>query len=140
MPYRITARESRQIDIPAQTWIAVADFPLQQVPLPTRPQAKDMDFNKGNSPLQVSQQLVYSFHKNLTDGHVIEHSFWVDKVQVMRVGELTRSYGRGKPNALYAVEKRPAPGGTIAVVAVTIAAVSWIVIYQLNHLFDGFSF
>ena len=102
--------------------MAVADFPIQQMVLHKKTKEKLFTYTKANSPLRVGQQLTYSFDKTGTNTHRIEHSFWVDKIQVVGSGELTKLYGslqKGQPNALYAVENRIAPGRAIAITLVT---------------------
>lgn len=115
-PYRTTARANRLTEIPPKTYVAIADFPIHEAIIHAKTKEKHFSYTMENSPLRVGQALTYSFDKTMTDAHQIEHSFWVDKVEVVRIGELTKAYGslqKGKPDAMYAVEKRSAPGQTI---------------------------
>lgn len=139
-PYRMTARADRLAEIPSQTYVAIADFPIQQVVLNAKTKEKEFTYTKENSPLRVGQQVAYSFNKNLTDLHLVEHAFWVNKIQVLRVGELTRLYGslgKGRPNALYAVEKRAAPAQTLVAVGVIAAGTVGVIFIMLKDMFSG---
>lgn len=139
-PYRITARANLPTEIPSQTYVAIADFPIQQVVLNAKTKDKVFTYTKENSPLRVGQQLTYSFDKTLANARSVEHSFWVDKIQVVGVGELTKLYGslkKGQPNALYAVEKRPAPGRTAILAVGIVAGASGAVIIMLTNALNG---
>ena len=115
-PYRMTARANRLAEIPSQTFVAIADFPIQQAVLHQKTNQKNFTYTKEDSPLRVGQQLTYSFDKERTTAHSIAHSFWVNQIQLVGISELTRLYGsraKGLPNALYTVESRPKEGSTV---------------------------
>lgn len=115
-PYRMTARANRVAEIPSQTFVAVADFPIQQAVLDKKTNQKNFTYTKENSPLRLGQQLTYSFDKEGTNAHTLAHSFWVNQIQVVGISELTRLFGSrktGQPNALYTVESRPEEGRTV---------------------------
>lgn len=125
-PYRMTARANRVAEIPSQTFVAIADFPIGQVVLHKKTKENEFTYTKGNSPLRVGQQLTYSFDTAGTTTHTLAHSFWVDRIQVVGSSELTRLFGSrktGRPNALYTVESRPEEGRTV-ILGVGITAVS----------------
>ena len=137
-PFRMTARANRLTEIPAQRFVAIADFPIRQVLLHAKTKEKLFTYTKENSPLRVGQRLAYSFDKSLTDAHLIEHSFWVNKIQVLQDGEMTRLYGplwKGQPNSLYVAEKPPVSAATI--VFVTAASVVGSVLALSNMSFGA---
>lgn len=139
IPFEATARANRLARIPARTYVAIADFPIQQVVLHKETREKSFAFTKENSPLQVGQQLAYSFDESLTNTSLIDHSFWIDKIQVLRTGELNKSYGpldKGQPNALYAVEQRVATG---RVIVITLAATTGGVLVIMNMIQQFFN-
>ena len=118
-PYRMTARANRVAEIPSQTYIAIADFPIGQAVLHKKTKQKNFTYTKESSPLRVGQQLTYSFDTAGTNAHTIAHSFWVNQIQVVGISELTSLFGSratGQPNALYTVESRPAEGRTVLLV------------------------
>ena len=126
MPYRESARSNRLTEIPPRTFVAIADFPLQQVVLQARTKEKVFTYTRENSPLRLEQQLTYSLDKALTTSHVMAHSFWVDQIQVMRVSEFSKLYGSSgkiQPNALYAVENRVATARAVVITGVITAAI-----------------
>ncbi|GAB2524432.1 hypothetical protein [Spirosoma aerophilum] len=136
-PYRLTAQGTTLTEIPPERYVAIADFPIQHTIQPVDANTKVFSYTKSNSPLRLRQQLVYSFDKSLTNGQRIDNTFWVDKISLLRHGELMKAYGslqKGQPGALYAIEKRPAPGGTIALVVATTAALAGVVLVALSQL------
>lgn len=139
-PYRMTARANRLAEIPSRTYVAIADFPIQQLVLHPKTKEKVFTYSKENSPLRIGQQLAYSFNKTLTDAHLVEHSFWVNKIQVVRFSELSRLYGslgKGRPNALYAVEERFAPAQSVVLGVVIAAGTVGVTLLALQDLFSG---
>lgn len=139
-PYRTTARANRQTEIPPQAYVAIADFPIQDAIVHAKTKEKVFVYTMENSPLRVGQALAYSFDKAMTDGHRMENSFWVDKVEVVRIGQLTKAYGslqKGKPDAMYAVEKRSAPGRTVVLGVVITAGAIGASILLLQNMFSG---
>lgn len=112
-PYRVTAHNNQRTEIAPQMYVAMADIPIQQPVLHRKTKESLFTYTQANAPLQLKHQLAYLTDNNLTNPQIVAHSFWIDKIEVVRIGKLTRLYGplkRGQPNALYAVEKRPAPG------------------------------
>ncbi len=141
-PYRTTARANPLTEIPSQTYVAIADFPINQVVLNAKAQKKIFTYTKENSPLRLSQQLAYSFDKILINTRLIEHSFWVNKIQVVSYGELMKVYGSlktGQPNALYVVEKRPAPAQTAILAVGIVAGTTGAVLIVLENMLSGFT-
>lgn len=141
-PYRTTARANRLTEIPPKTYVAIADFPIQEAIVHAKTKEKVFSYTIENSPLRVGQALTYSFDKTMTDTHQIEHSFWVDKVEVLRIGQLTKAYGslqKGKPNAMYAIEKRSAPGQTIILSVVIVAGTVGASLLLLQSMFSNFT-
>ena len=139
-PYRATARANPLTEIPSQTYVAIADFPIQLVVLSAKTKENLFTYTKENSPLRFSQQLAYSFDKALTNARLVEHAFWVDKIQVLGINKLTKLYGslkKGRPNALYAVEKRPAPAQTAILAVGIVAGATGAVIIILKDAFSG---
>ena len=136
-PYRVTARTGRVAEIPSQTYVAIADFPIRQMVLHPEVKRTVFTYTKANSPLRIGQQVAYSFDKNLADPHLITHSFWVDTIKLLKANELTRLYGslgRGRPNALYVVEKRNAPAQTLVAVGVVVGGAVGITIIMLKDM------
>jgi hypothetical protein len=106
-PYRLTALGTVLTEIPPERYVAIADFPLQQTIQHVNANAKVFSYTKSNSPLRLRQQLVYSFDKSLANSQLIDNTFWVDRIKLLRHGELTKAYEslqRGLPGALYAIE------------------------------------
>ncbi|GAB4038232.1 hypothetical protein [Spirosoma jeollabukense] len=139
-PYRTTARANPLTEIPPQTYVAIADFPIQEAVLHVKTKEKHFAYTMENSPLRVGQALTYSFDKTMTDAHQIEHSFWVDNVEVLRIGQLTKAYGslqKGKPDAMYAVEKRSAPGRTVILGVVITAGAVGALLLLLQEMLSG---
>lgn len=137
----MTARASRLAEIPSQTYVAIADFPIQQMVLHPKTKEQVLTYTKENSPLRVGQQLAYSFDQTLTNPHLVDHSFWVDKIQVVGINKLTKLYGslgKGRPNALYAVEKRFAPGQSVILGVVIAAGTIGVTLYLLGNFSSGF--
>jgi hypothetical protein len=138
-PYRMSARNNSILELPSQTYVAIADFPIQQTVSKSRTKEKVFSYTKETTPLRFGQRLTYSFEQTLATPHQIEHAFWVNQIQVVREGQLVRQYGsleKGQPTALYAVEKRLA-GGRIIVITLASVAVSYIII--IESLKDAFS-
>jgi hypothetical protein len=126
-PYRRTARGNQFTEVPPHAIVAIADFPIQQTVLHKNTKEKLVTYTKQNSPLRVGQQLTYSLDKTGTNPHRIEHSFWVDTIQVMRSDDLPKLYGslqKGQPNAFYSVEHRVA--GARAVI-ITLAVTTGVI-------------
>ncbi|GAB2602202.1 hypothetical protein [Spirosoma areae] len=140
-PYRATARANPLTELAPQTFAAIADFPIQQPVEHKKTKEKLFTYTKENSPLRFGQQLAYSLTKTRSDAHQIDHSFWVNKVEVVRTDELIRRYGsrqKGRPNALYTVETRPATLRTVAVTFGIISVGSYIFVKTLFS--DGLGF
>ncbi len=140
-PYRRSVQDGQLTEVQPQTFVAIADIPIQHVVLYRKTKEKVYTYTKENAPLRLSHQLTYSFDTSLTAPHQIAHSFWVDKIQVIQIGELTKVYGlfqKGQPNALYTVEKRPAPDKTIDL-AIVLGAVglTGILIRAEEDMFSG---
>ena len=142
-PYRTTARNNPFTELPSQAYVAIADFPIQQVVLHAKAKERSFSYTKENSPLQFGQQLAYSPAKTSADIRFVEHTFWVNKIQLVGGRELTKQYGsrqKGQPISLYTVEKRPAPAQTAVLTAGIIAATWAASILLLKDLFSGFTF
>ena len=141
-PYRTSARTNRITEIPPQAYVAIADFPIQESIIHAKTKEKVFAYTMENSPLRVGQVLTYSFDKAMTDTHQIEHSFWVDKVEVVRIGQLTKAYGslqKGKPDAMYAIEKRSAPAQSIVLGVVIVAGTIGASFLLLQSMFSNFT-
>lgn len=141
-PYRRTARGNQFTEVPPQAFVAIADLPIQQTVLHKKTNQKLFTYTKQNSPLRISQQLAYSLDKTGKNTHQIEHSFWVDTIQVVRYEQLTRLYGslhKGQPNALYAVEERTAHGKTAIVGVVITAGLAGVFLLTVQDMFSGFT-
>ncbi|WP_018619245.1 hypothetical protein [Spirosoma luteum] len=141
-PYRMTARANRVAEIPSQTFVAIADFPIQQAVLHQKTNQKNFTYTKENSPLRVGQQLCYSFDKEGTNAHSIAHSFWVNQIQVVGISELTRLFGSrktGQPNALYTVESRPEEGRTVLLGLGVVSVSIYMVMKGIESAFSSIS-
>ncbi len=141
-PYRGTARGNQFTEVPPQAFVAIADLPIQQTVQHKKTKEKLFTYTKKNSPLRIRQQLVYSLDKAGTNTHRIEHSFWIDTIQVVRYEQLARLYGslqKGQPNALYAVEKHTAHGKTAIAGVVVTAGLAGVFLLALQDMFSGFT-
>jgi hypothetical protein len=139
-PYLMTARGSQLAEIPSETYVAIADFPIEQLVINRKTKQRVFDYTRENSPLRIGQQLVYALDKDRTNTFHIDHSFWVDKIQVMATGELVKLFGspkQGQPNALYVIERRPAPVATVVVTLTLLTGAGLLLHTMMQDMFSG---
>ncbi|GAB3960711.1 hypothetical protein GCM10028805_58510 [Spirosoma harenae] len=136
-PYRYTAYGNPFSEIQPQTFVAIADIPIQQAIEHKKTKEKQFEYTQASSPFKLEHQLAYSLNKSLVNTQCVSNQFWVGQIQVLRSNALAKTYGpleKGAPNALYAVEKR----GDFVRIVVIAAAIS-IVTYKItmDNLFKG---